>query len=503
MKSWIKCNIVFVAAILLSSCATLISPSKHKSTLITSNVEGAEVFDEKNKRLGTVPYVHKFKPGVLYKDLLVSKEGFSATKVNISQYERTPYVLLGLLGLGLPFVIDYPTRNIYNVRDDSINVILKKEISSDAEKITFVFEPIEWKNRDGDEIGKELKELIYFKKSSFESYMYKDRVYMASKKSAYTLLNSSRGDQFNYIKRPSTIEFKLVIHDLRSDYKKIKGKMMRKVYVDLEWILSQQQGIRIIKRIRDTLTKEVEYEEIKPLLASIIEESVIGVFNDDEIYQKLLLVSKESSVNEITEGSREPISLPIVRTTIFAKPKDMFKQITAAVVTIEHSDGHGSGFFISEDGYLVTNNHVVEGKKMVNVRINESISLSGTVIRSDQIYDLALVKVEGRGFKSIELISSDSVSAGEDVYAVGTPEDISLGQSVTKGIMSGKRKIEDRVFIQTDVAINPGNSGGPLINQEGKVVGMVTLKIVGRGLEGLGFCVPTETILNRLNIKFK
>ena len=89
------------------------------------------------------------------------------------------------------------------------------------------------------------------------------------------------------------------------------------------------------------------------------------------------------------------------------------------------------------------------------------------------------------------------------MFAIGTPEDISLGQSVTKGIVSGKRKFEDKIYIQTDVTINSGNSGGPLLNEKGQVVGMVTMKLVGDGVEGLGFCVPSNQIMEILNIKYK
>ena len=116
---------------------------------------------------------------------------------------------------------------------------------------------------------------------------------------------------------------------------------------------------------------------------------------------------------------------------------------------------------------------------------------------------MALLKVSGQNFRGLSLINSDSAQTGEDVFAIGTPSDISLGQSVTKGIISGKRKIGEKIYLQTDVTINSGNSGGPLLNENGEVIGMVTMKLVGDGIEGIGFCVPSNTIMDKLNIKLQ
>ena len=91
---------------------------------------------------------------------------------------------------------------------------------------------------------------------------------------------------------------------------------------------------------------------------------------------------------------------------------------------------------------------------------------------------------------------------GEEIFAIGTPMEAALSQSVSRGILSGRRDIEGRSLLQTDVSINPGNSGGPLIDENGLVVGVATLKISGKGLEGLGFGVPMSQALEMLNISF-
>ncbi len=95
-----------------------------------------------------------------------------------------------------------------------------------------------------------------------------------------------------------------------------------------------------------------------------------------------------------------------------------------------------------------------------------------------------------------------NLQLGEELFAIGTPLDEKLGQTVTRGIMSGRREFEGRSFIQTDVSINPGNSGGPLIDETGKVVGVATLKISETGVQGIGFGVPMSKAIEMLNIEF-
>jgi len=91
---------------------------------------------------------------------------------------------------------------------------------------------------------------------------------------------------------------------------------------------------------------------------------------------------------------------------------------------------------------------------------------------------------------------------GEELFAIGTPLDEQLGQSVTRGIMSGRREFQGRSFLQTDVSINPGNSGGPIVDENGKVVGVATLKIAEEGVQGIGFAVPASKIVEMLNLHF-
>lgn len=162
--------------------------------------------------------------------------------------------------------------------------------------------------------------------------------------------------------------------------------------------------------------------------------------------------------------------------------------------------GAGSGVIISSDGYIVTNNHVVEGADEILVKLNDNREFSGRIIGLDAVTDLALVKIEGKDLPTLPIGNSDDLKLGQWVLAVGNP--FNLTSTVTAGIVSAKARnlgangIES--FIQTDAAINPGNSGGALVNERGELVGINAMIYSQTGsYSGYGFAIPT-TIMNKV-----
>ena len=153
----------------------------------------------------------------------------------------------------------------------------------------------------------------------------------------------------------------------------------------------------------------------------------------------------------------------------------------------------GSGFIISEDGYILTNDHVVSGADEIKVQLSDGRTFSATIKGLDPKIDLALLKIDaGANLPVVALGSSDSLQVGEWVMAIGNP--FGLEQTVTAGIVSAKGRVigagpyDD--FIQTDASINPGNSGGPLFNAQGEVVGINTAIVAGG--QGIGFAIPID-----------
>jgi serine protease Do len=163
------------------------------------------------------------------------------------------------------------------------------------------------------------------------------------------------------------------------------------------------------------------------------------------------------------------------------------------------SESLGSGFIISEDGYVLSNHHVVEGADEVLVRLSDRRVLKAEVIGSDPQSDIALLKVDAKDLPIVRIGSSKALQVGEWVLAIGSP--FGFEQSATAGIVSAKGRSLPREnyvpFIQTDVAINPGNSGGPLFDMEGRVIG-INSQIYSRtgGYMGLSFAIPIEMAMN-------
>jgi serine protease Do len=196
------------------------------------------------------------------------------------------------------------------------------------------------------------------------------------------------------------------------------------------------------------------------------------------------------------------IKSPPVRTVL-----ELVNQIGEAVVQVRTPSGLGSGFFLNEDGFLITNFHVIEGETQISVEVyhqkdgqlERKTYKQVRIIALNKFADLALLKVGDKDaprFKYVPLGSADALSVGERVFAIGSP--LGLERTVTEGILSTKaREVGGSLYLQTTAQINPGNSGGPLFNLSGEVVGVTNMKVSAG--EGLGFAIPVESVKLFLN----
>ena len=185
----------------------------------------------------------------------------------------------------------------------------------------------------------------------------------------------------------------------------------------------------------------------------------------------------------------------------------LVKQIGEAVVQVKTPGGLGSGFFINEDGYLITNFHVIEGETEISVEVyhqrdgqlDRETYKQVKIVAINKFHDLALLQIEDKGapkFQPVMLGSADALNVGDGVFAIGSP--LGLERTVTQGILSTKtRQLEGELYLQTSTQINPGNSGGPLFNLAGEVVGVTNMKITFG--EGLGFAIPVELVKSFLD----
>ncbi len=225
------------------------------------------------------------------------------------------------------------------------------------------------------------------------------------------------------------------------------------------------------------------------ILQLLSNETFISLLAPQEVTKTKEVPSKNLIL--ISGRNRKPIPLP----------GEMEKALQGVVV-IRAGTLLASGFLISEDGYLLTAAHAVSGVENVSVQLRSGLRLEGKVLRVDGAQDIALLKVQGQGHQSLPVSISSLPPIGSEVYAIGAPLSEDLSFTVTKGVVSGLRKINNQEYIQTDASINPGNSGGPILDPTGFVVGIICWKISVPGYEGLAFGVPMKIVSDRLGIQW-
>lgn len=237
-----------------------------------------------------------------------------------------------------------------------------------------------------------------------------------------------------------------------------------------------------------------------------------------------LLQNTKSVETSVNSSSQTPSSLTSISLTNYSETgMSVANKVRPSIVGIKveyvansiflrnstTASAEGSGIIISEDGYILTNNHIVnstsnnsyyeiEKANKISVYLyNDETEYQATIVGTDEQTDLAVIKIDKTGLTPAELGDSSKVQVGEFSMAIGNP--LGLESSVTAGIISAvERKVTDSdgktfTLIQTDAAINSGNSGGALVNAEGKVIGINTLKLSGTGIEGMGFAIPINS----------
>jgi S1-C subfamily serine protease len=187
-------------------------------------------------------------------------------------------------------------------------------------------------------------------------------------------------------------------------------------------------------------------------------------------------------------------------TTPAAAMPDGFKQAAAGTVVVRTAQGFGSGFFLGPDGLVITAAHAVTSPEL-RLELYDGTEVRARAVRESKQQDAALLVVEGSSgpFPCLP-IELGPKAIGRDVYALGAPASKQLAFSLTRGIISAQRTIDGTTLLQTDTAMSPGNSGGPLVDADGRIVGVVSRKFTGRAIEGVGFGVPIEAALEALGL---
>lgn len=217
----------------------------------------------------------------------------------------------------------------------------------------------------------------------------------------------------------------------------------------------------------------------------------------------------------VTPGTSGTVYLPTYDATAMTLPQ-IFQKAVPSVVAInvavttpygQSGEGSGTGIVMTKDGYIITNHHVVDESTEIKVRLNDGRSFTAKLIGADENTDIAVIKIDADDLTPADFGNSSSLVTGEPAIVIGNPLGIQFAETLTEGVISAPSRevtIERYVMnlIQTNAAINPGNSGGPLLNANGKVVGVVNAKIMQSNtndVEGIGFAIPIETALSVAN----
>jgi S1-C subfamily serine protease len=267
-----------------------------------------------------------------------------------------------------------------------------------------------------------------------------------------------------------------------------------KMRMTVEWQIYDVLKREVIARIDTTAGGEERRRSVdgrgQVMLAAFREN--VRALAADETFRRLIT----SSSTAVSSPTPSPIALRTI-----AADKRPISSAADAVVAVFTGAGHGSGFLISPDGYLITNQHVVGDATQVRVRWSDKSESVGEVLRVDRRRDIALVKVDAGARKPLALRRA-ATDLGQVVFAIGTPLDPKLQGTVTRGIVSANRVFEGQAFIQSDVIINGGNSGGPLLDEAGNVIGVAVsgYEISGAPV-GINLFIPIDDALKVLALQ--
>ena len=251
---------------------------------------------------------------------------------------------------------------------------------------------------------------------------------------------------------------------------------------------------RIVSEKKDQVAVDVGYTVLMVPRSEILE-----ITRKDAAGEALPAKAADKTGGRLFATASEPREEKSVR--------ELVAEVGESVVQVRTPGGLGSGFIISEEGFLITNFHVIEGETQISIEVyhqkdghfDRRSYKNVRIIAMNKFADLALLKIEDKDapkFSRVLLGDSDALSVGERVFAVGSP--LGLERTVTEGILSTKtRQMQGALYLQTNAQINPGNSGGPLFNMRGEVVGVTNMKLVFG--EGLGFAIPVESVAYFLN----
>ncbi len=507
-------GVLFLAAlIIMSSCASMLNLKRQRVTVEVPSAYEVKV-DGEAPNLNGKGTKYKVKRTFGGHQLAFSKEGFKPY-YDVQGFEgRSALRLLSLACLIYPILVDYGPKSFnYSRKWDYSDLKLKQwpekvegekeiqlqRVSVDVASGDFEmrsFSSLErYRKKEAVQEGEPLNEVedLVVERTNFKGLLNSMLVNQGYVDTAGLMLKNSYANN---------LLVELVISNIQMDYIKIdigsaSGSRAFKMNLGIIWTIKDFYGEDLF--VYDDVAESGVFSQ------SFYGDEAIELAIQDALNSGLVDFLQEGEVKRLL-NDRSYIAAEEEMTLLKISESDSYvsglaEGIKSSVTILRGDDGFGSGFIISNDGYIITNYHVVSGGGDLEVVFNDETTLPAEVIRSSKMHDLALIKVERDGLVPFK-ISSAAAEISEDVYAIGTPSAKDLGQTLSKGIVSGIRTGDNKApLIQTDASINSGNSGGALVNQHGVVVGVVQAKVKGYGVEGIAFGIPASTLVQSLKLE--
>ncbi len=537
-KSFYRLAMPLVALIcvsMLSGCVMLFSSRYQKVTINSATKDAKIEYPEKGMQKN-IPD-KKFDKFSYFQTVTFRKEGYKSTNYSFDLSKRSPARALAILDIFLPVLgwmylpldLMSPKGNMY-VKNHTAPALLACENRKEDEKY-ILLNNAEIDVKGKDIIWHQFRGLDRYNSGDFtdgdyvrRSSDYKDKENMVLDNSIFSSSLRKTLKKLNFIDTTRSIFSaagntlylnatvkKIAISDVKNRLYKVnqgevwEGNRLFSIELEIEWEVLDyyKQEIYSTKTTEksDLITYNITEDEKKNFF-NFLELSVA-----DNLEYALIKITNELSQKRLLKKTSDTKQIEIPAITI-NKPNKLengrLNDYMKSAVTIKVDEGHGSGAIISDDGYIITAYHVVVGSKKIEVIMGDGTKDTAVqVVRKNEDADLALLKISKSGLAALTISNIADPEIGVDVWAIGTPKSVELGQSVSKGVLSGIRKANNVTYLQTDVSLNGGNSGGPLVNKEGVILGVVTSKLIGVGTEGVGFAISAQEIMNKLKVQYK
>lgn len=505
MKNITKILLTLFIPLLFTNCASILNGKQQKVTITTNSSDSKVYVDDELKGTGK-SIVTKMNRDTQMKQIKIEREGYKPIYKIHYQTKKSPLHILSWVPFGIlwmpPFLDTGQKSFDYDKELNATGEALKIKKREADEKYVYL------KNTAFD-VKKEdikLKSIKHkslknakakYKESDFVDQDIKFDNSIFSEAVAEILKANNYIDSTKTIFRNKTntlyISSKISKLDLENIWASSATRIQRFLVsnVEIEWEIFDLYGQSKYKKVYQSKSGEFAFTKkdfVKECVEDAIAESFYKFMDSKEIQS---LIKKEN------EEKIKYDNLILQRGESITNIEDAM----SSTVTIKVKEGHGSGCIVSKDGYILTNFHVVANSDKLTVIDRDGKEYVAKLIRKNENLDLALLKVENGNFKKTFVIPSvKNYSIGDDIFVIGTPTSVELGQTLSKGIISGNRTFEQSNFIQTDASVNGGNSGGALTKKSGELIGIINAKISGLGVEGLGFSIPGELITPGLAI---